>query len=196
MATEATATTPGGNTFAQTFPSDSKHPGGLWIKNYFIELADYNIWANNIIIEWLLQIDDQQWEQTISSSFPSIKKTAVHIASAEKIWIDFWKNTPNPVYLSKEFQGTKNDLIATWKEASAGMKHFIEEYPEENCQQPVRFKKPNGEEGQIAFSRTFPHIINHSTYHRGQLVTMMHQTGFKKLRSTDLFTYYHMMQQD
>ena len=67
-------------------------------------------------------------------------------------------------------------------------------YPEENYQQPVTFKKPNGEAGRMEFSQTFPHIINHNTFHRGQLVTLLRQAGFTKLSSTDLFTYYHLIQ--
>jgi len=159
-------------------------------KKYFTELADYNNWANNIAIDWLNQINDDQWNQVIISSFSNIKQTAIHIASAERIWIDFWKNVPDPVYLSAGFQGTKNELTAIWKNASAGIKNFMEAYPEENYQQQVRFKKPNGEEGRMEFSQTFPHLINHSTYHRGQLVTLLRQAGFTNLSSTDLFTYY------
>jgi uncharacterized damage-inducible protein DinB len=164
-------------------------------KKYFTTLADYNIWADNIAIEWLHQINDEQWEQVISSSFSSIKQTAIHIASAEKIWIDFWENVPDPVYLSAEFKGTKNDLIEIWKKSSADLKAFIERYPEENYVQQVSFIKPNGEAGRMEFSQTFPHMINHSTYHRGQLVTLLRQAGFTKLSSTDLFTYYRVVQQ-
>jgi len=160
-------------------------------KKYFTELASYNIWADSIAIEWLNQINDEQWNQVINSSFSSIRQTAIHIASAQKIWVDFWEKTPDPVYLSAGFNGSKNDLIAIWKETSASLKNFIEKYPEENYLQQITFKKPNGEEVQMEFLQTFPHMINHSTYHRGQLVTLLRQAGFTKLSSTDLFTYYH-----
>jgi uncharacterized damage-inducible protein DinB len=163
-------------------------------KKYFTTLAGYNHWADNSAIEWLTQINDEQWNQVITSSFSSIRQTAIHIASAEKIWIDFWRNVPDPVYLSAEFNGTKNDLIEIWKKASAGLKDFIDEYPEENYLQQVTVRKPNGEIGRIEFFQTLPHVINHSTYHRGQLVTMLRQVGFTKFSSTDLFTYYRVMQ--
>jgi len=162
-------------------------------KQYFTELADYIIWADQKAIGWLMQINDQQWEQVLNSSFSSIKQTAIHIASAEKIWVDFWMSKPDPVYLSAEFNGTKDELVQIWKESSASLKHFIENYPEENYLQEVTFIKPNGETGQMEFYRTFPHMINHSTYHRGQLVTLLRQAGFTDLCSTDLFTYYRMI---
>ena len=95
-------------------------------KKYFLELADYNIWANKIAIDWLNLINDEQWKQAIPSSFSSIEQTAIHIAGAEKIWIDRWTNIQNPVFLSAEFKGTKNDLITIWKKSSADLKSFIE----------------------------------------------------------------------
>lgn len=159
-------------------------------RKYFIELADYNRWADSIAIEWLNEISNEQWEKVITSSFGSISQTAIHIASAEKIWIDFWENVPDPVYLSAVFNGTKDDLLEIWRSASAGLKNFIEKHPEENYLQQVTVKLPNGRAEQMEFFRTVPHVINHTTYHRGQLVTMLRQAGFTKFSSTDLFTYY------
>jgi uncharacterized damage-inducible protein DinB len=163
-------------------------------KQYFTALADYNSWANNKAIEWLYQIDDDRWNLVITSSFSSIKQTAIHIASAEKIWIDFWKNVPDPVYLSVAFKGSKHDLIDIWKLASAGVKDFIEKYREDDYLQPVTFSYPNGATGQMEFWQTFAHLINHSTYHRGQLVTLLRQAGFSNFSSIDLATYYRLHQ--
>jgi uncharacterized damage-inducible protein DinB len=53
---------------------------------------------------------------------------------------------------------------------------------------------PMGGEGQMEFQQTFSHVVNHSTYHRGQLVTLLRQTGFTQLSSTDLATYYMLHQ--
>lgn len=159
-------------------------------KKYFTTLASYNIWANHKTISWLQQIDNMQWEQFNISSFSSIKQTAIHIASAEKVWIDFWEQSSSPVYLSETFTGTKEDLIAIWSDASTGIKNFITRLPEENYLQPVTFRYPRGGEAQMPFAETFAHIMNHSTYHRGQLVTLLRQAGFSNFSSIDLATYY------
>ena len=58
-------------------------------KKYFTELARYNNWTDKIIIDWLKQINEEQWEQPIASSFSSVRQTAIHIVSAKRIWIDF-----------------------------------------------------------------------------------------------------------
>ncbi len=153
-------------------------------------LADYNSWADDKAMDWLAHISDVQWKQVSTSSFNSIEQTAVHIASAEKVWIDFWNNSPDPVYLSVIFQGTKNDLIEIWKKASLGVKNFMESHSEEMYRHQVNFSYPRGGKGNMEFWQTFAHIVNHSTYHRGQLVTLLRQAGFTKFSSIDLASYY------
>ncbi|PWB23974.1 DinB family protein [Flavobacterium sp. HTF] len=162
--------------------------------DYFRMLADYTIWADTIVIEWLNQLNDDQWNQNITSSFSSIRQTALHIASAEKVWIDFWKCEPVPVFLAVDFNGTNKDLINIWREASKGMKKFIDECPEDNYLKDVIFSYPRGGEGKMQFWQTVSHIVNHSTYHRGQLVTLLRQIGLTNLSSIDLATYFILNQ--
>lgn len=158
-------------------------------KKYLLEIADYSNWVDNEIINWLEQISEEEWKKEITSSFNSIAKTAIHIVSAKKIWLDFWQNVPNPVFLSAEFQGTKSELIEIWKKTMDDYKKCIENYPEENFSKIISFKV-RGEEWKVEFTQTVLHHNNHATYHRGQLVTMLRQVGFTNFTNTDLATYY------
>ncbi len=157
---------------------------------YFADLAAYTRWADNKAMSWLAAIDDEQWELSNPSSFGSVRQTAIHVASAEKIWVDFWKGATTPVFLSAVFSGSKDDLIAIWQKASDDLVHFISNYPDQELDMPVNFVYPNGTVGQIPFYQSFAHIANHSTYHRGQLVTLLRQAGYSDFTSTDLATYF------
>lgn len=158
-------------------------------KKYLAELTGYVLWTNNIVISWLDQVDDEQWEREVPSSFNSIKNTTLHIVSAEKIWAGFWRNTPNPVFLSAGFKGDKDELIGIWKATSADLKNLIEGFSEEKYSEQISFNFRR-EEWRMEFLQTFLHFINHSTYHRGQLVTLLRQVGFKDLSSTDMAVYF------
>ena len=83
-------------------------------RDYFLDLVDYNLWVNGIAICWLNQLTDQQWNQVITSSFDSVKQTTLHLVSAEKIWLDYWQQVPDPASLSTQFESTKEDLIQIW----------------------------------------------------------------------------------
>ncbi|UAY53005.1 DinB family protein [Ferruginibacter albus] len=164
-------------------------------KQYFIELADYNIWANDICLSWLQQINNEQWTQTIVSSFNSIQETVLHIISAETAWLQRFQKKEKVVWLQTEYKGTKDEHIALWKDASKQLKEYIESFDETKISDLLMFKRFNGEENTMKYYEVFAHAFNHSTYHRGQVVTMLRQAGFTGVQSTDLLGYYRIKQQ-
>lgn len=159
-------------------------------KNYFIQLADYNIWANTIFMGWLRQINDEQWNQFAESSFKSIAETVVHTISAEKIWFERLTEVQNPVFLLSVFKGTKEEALEIWEKTSQNLKSFIETLDETQMQKVLRFVRPDNKTYELEYYQVFAHVFNHSTYHRGQLVTLLRQAGFTGIHSTDVSTYF------
>lgn len=159
-------------------------------KQYFIELASYNIWANDIVIGWLEKISEEQWNQPIVSSFGNIGATVLHIAGAEKVWLDRFEKVESPVWLPNVYKGGKEELIGIWKKASADLKNRMETFDEKMLSETLRLKRLNGEWNEVPYFAAFAHIFNHSTFHRGQIVTMLRQAGFTGVSSTDMLGYF------
>lgn len=159
-------------------------------KQYFIQQADYNIWANKIVHGWLLTITDEQWKMPIVSSFNSLSETALHIASAENVWLERLHKVPSPAWIQSTFNGSKAELLEQWIKASQGLQSFVESFDETKLHDNLAFKRLNGEAYDMPYYQLFAHIFNHSTYHRGQLVTMLRQAGFTGISSTDLLGFF------
>lgn len=155
---------------------------------YLKQLTDYTAWVNKEVISWLRQLTDEQWKQEHRSSFPGIRKTVLHIVSAENIWLAFWKKKSAPVFLSAVFDGSTDDLLDIWEKTTAELVDFMRQYPPGEHDMPVILQW-RGETWQMAFWQTIVHFVNHSTYHRGQLVTLLRQTGFDLLGSTDFAAF-------
>jgi uncharacterized damage-inducible protein DinB len=160
------------------------------VKSYFIELAAYNQWANNIVCGWLEQISEEQWTKQIVSSFPSIRETVLHVAGAEDIWLRRLKKEDSSIGLASVFKGTKDELISLWKQSSEGLKKFITGFDESRLNEKLDYKRLNGMAYSTPYYQVMGHVINHATYHRGQLVTMLRQAGFTDVTSTDLGEFY------
>ncbi len=158
-------------------------------KTYFIELANYNIWANDIVCSWLEQISDEQWKQEVVSSFNSIQETVLHLISAEHIWVQRLDKLEKTEWLASTYKGTKEEHIALWKQASANLKKMVVDFDENNLPVKFDFKRINGEVNTLKYYQAFAHVFNHSTYHRGQLVTMLRQVGFTNVGSTDMLVF-------
>ena len=158
-------------------------------KKYFQELAEYNVWASDIVCSWLEQISDEQWTREIISSFNSIQETVLHIISAEKAWQERFEYKPVE-WLQFTYKGTKDQHIALWKKTSESLKEFINGFDESKLETNLDFKRLNGDAYSMPHYQLIAHVFNHSTYHRGQLVTMLRQTGFMNVGSTDLLGVY------
>ena len=161
-------------------------------KKYFTELAEYHVWANSRICTWLEKISDEQWKQPVVSSFNSIYETTLHIAGAEKLWVERLRRYTNFEVLTQTFNGSKADLIKTWKGISLDFKRFIDDMPDDLLQEKLFFKNIKGIEHNLPYYQMLAHVINHSTYHRGQVVTMLRQVGFTELSSIDITTYFRI----
>jgi uncharacterized damage-inducible protein DinB len=159
-------------------------------KQYFIEVAEYNIWANNIVLSWLNNINDEQWSKHVESSFNSIAETVLHIAGAETIWLDRLNKLESPVWLPSVFKGTKDETIELWQKSSAGLKKAVEVFDQSRMMEKLAFKRINGDKYEMPHYQVFAHVFNHSTYHRGQLVTMLRQVGFTNVGSTDMLGFF------
>jgi uncharacterized damage-inducible protein DinB len=162
-------------------------------KKYFIELSNYNVWANNIVCSWLGKITDEQWNQTVISSFNSIRETILHMIGAENVWTERMNEVAAPAWIPGLFKGTKDEHIALMKKTSESVKNFVIAFDEDRLQTKLFFKRLNGEENLMPFYQILSHVINHSSYHRGQLVTMLRLVGFTNVSSTDLSVFYKLM---
>jgi len=160
-------------------------------KQYFIQLADYNAWANGMICSWLDKISDEQWKQPIVSSFKSIEETTVHTIGAEKIWQDRLNLVESPVWFTTVYNGFRKQAIEEWRKSSQGLKSFIENFEDSRLSEILRYvRQQDGKTYELPYYQIFAHAVNHATYHRGQLITMLRQVGFTDVSSMDLSTYF------
>jgi len=159
-------------------------------KEYFKELANYNLWANTIACGWLAELSEAHWEQHVVSSFNSIRETVLHIISAENAWLQRFHKIEKVEWLQADYKGTKDEHLALWKKTSTAFKEFMDAFDETKLNEPLAFKRLNGDAYSTPYYQLFAHVVNHAAYHRGQVVTMLRQVGFTNLHSTDLVTFY------
>jgi uncharacterized damage-inducible protein DinB len=165
------------------------------MKQYLTNLANYNIWANNLVFEWLSSINEEQWSQQIESSFSSIKETCIHVLSAEHIWHQRLTKVEAPVWIADDVKGSKDEVIQAWRQASDSLLTYVSAVDESQLSTLLFYKRINGESYTQPLHEILIHVFNHSTYHRGQLVTMLRQVGYKDVTATDYLLYSRLMEE-
>lgn len=146
----------------------------------------YNQWANQQMADWLRTASEEQLELEIESSFSNLKETVFHIWNAEYLWLQIVKDEAYDNSPVKNFEGSKEELLNGWLVASANFENHVNTMSHE----ALKEERPNSRgDGITVISDMIHHCMNHSTYHRGQLITMGRQAGLVDPPRTD-FIYY------
>lgn len=146
----------------------------------------YNLWANQRLTTWLEEANDSLFIVEIESSFPSLKKTIEHIWNAEAGWLNAIEDKPWGDAPSKGFVGTKVEVLEEWLKVSKLFDDYVQNMPLEKLS---LYKLNSSGKSELRYIDMIHHCMNHSTYHRGQLITMGRQLGLKNPPQTD-FVYY------
>ncbi|MEO7647845.1 MAG: DinB family protein [Gemmatimonadaceae bacterium] len=151
-------------------------------------LFAYNEWANARIFSAAGELDLEVFTAPRGSSFSSIRDTVAHIVTSEWIWLRRWRGeSPSAV---PEWGSLHEAAALTRKlgEAEADRTAFLKELTDDDLTKPLTYKNLKGEEWRQPLVDQLVHVVNHSTYHRGQIATLSRQAGFAA-PATDLIVF-------
>ncbi len=147
------------------------------------DLAAYNTWANLQIIVWLQNSSPEILTQKIPSSFSTLKSTFLHIWNAERFWLSFIEKTEFEPF-RKDFEDNYIAFFEGIKKQSNDFEFFVNSLTSKQLEENYTIDTPwlKGTKPCYIFIQ---HAINHSTYHRGQLITLGRIAGTENPPNTD-----------
>ena len=156
-------------------------------------LYEFNYWAKARIMGVVETLSQEQFTKNLGSSHGGIHGTLVHIVGAEHIWFSRWIGQSVNKLLEPNDYSTVPAVRQKWDEVEQGVSEFISNLTEENLSAVITYKTTEGKQFSNPLWQMMQHMVNHSTYHRGQIVTMLRQPGVKPI-GTDLITFYREKQ--
>lgn len=156
------------------------------------ELFAYNAWANQRVVDSIAQLTSEQFSRNLGGSHGSIRGTLAHLAAAEKLWLERWQGKDGTKLLPQQEFDTIERATRRLTEIDAEMLNFINQFIESDLEKSMTYTTTQGKSHSNLFQHMFSHMLNHSTYHRGQLATLLRQAGAVPI-STDLIIYYRQI---
>ena len=146
------------------------------MKTYFLKLYQYNQWANERVFE-SLQKQNVSDEKTLT--------IMSHVVSALFIWLSriegksptaypLWKK-----YSLEELTKMNSEITELWL-------NFVN--TNEDFNRVLVYNNYVGDPYKNNVEQIMIHLVNHSTYHRGQVALLMRQNGLEPI-NTDFITY-------
>ena len=153
-------------------------------------LLDYHYWARDRMLIALAPLTHEQFVRELGSSFTSIQDTLGHVYSAEWAWHQRWTGNSPTSQLPRETFPDVGSVRTLWLKTEADVRGFLESLGEEGIHRVFAYKTLAGDEATSAFWHMLQHVVNHGSYHRGQITTMMRQVGLAAPESTDLIRFH------
>jgi uncharacterized damage-inducible protein DinB len=152
-------------------------------------LFEFNSWADKRTLESCFALTPEQFTRNLNSSFSSVRDTLVHILGAEWLWLERWQGRmPTALPWAPNFPDHAN-VSARWGEIDRDLWKFAAGVTQSDIDRSFEVRTTSGGLYTQPLWQMMQHLANHSSYHRGQVATMLRQLGAKPM-ATDLILFY------
>jgi uncharacterized damage-inducible protein DinB len=143
------------------------------IRDYFA----YGDWCNDRLLELAAPMEVAALDRDFGMGIGTLRKTALHIADAERWWLKNW--TAGPTQFEKAPTSTSiADLTSQWKQIRSERSRFIDTLDETSAQRVVT-ALVGPMSLRVPVIESLLQLCGHGTHHRAQLINMLRQSGVK-----------------
>jgi uncharacterized damage-inducible protein DinB len=161
--------------------------------DYLRQLIDFHYWARDRALAAVALLTPEQYAKPMGSSFSSIRDTLNHIYFAEWIWYSRWNGLSPTSFPPNENIPDVATLRAKWSELEGKVRGYLDAAGETGMDRVIEYKLMSGTPGASPLWQMVAHVVNHATYHRGQVTTLLRQHNAMPSKSTDMVTFFREM---
>ena len=154
------------------------------------DLLDYHYWACGRLLDNLANITPEQFAQPMGSSFDSIRDTLAHMLKAESIWVSRLKGEKPEIGQTLELYSELSAIRSRWSQMERELRACVTSLGRKDIDKVLAYKDLRGNDQLDPVSQILLHVVNHGTYHRGQVTTMLRQMKVEPPPSTDLIVFH------
>ena len=153
------------------------------------DLLLYMLWADRLMLKSVREVRPEDLTRDAGISFGSLLGTMAHMAGAQRLWLSRFSGSPLGRVPAIEDFPDLSTWIQGWEETAAGIEAFLAGLTDEQLAGPLTWTTTRGETFSRPLWQPVIHLVNHTTYHRGQVVSLLRQMGYQP-PSTDLVYYF------
>jgi len=153
-------------------------------------LLEYHYWARDRLLDALDALTPEQFARDLGSSFKSIRDTVAHTYAAEWAWYQRWQGqSPTALLPADQFPDVAA-IRSAWTAHEAKMRAFVDALGADGVNRVIDYTLLTGAAGSSPIWQMLQHVVNHASYHRGQVTTMLRQLGATPAKPMDMIAYY------
>jgi uncharacterized damage-inducible protein DinB len=154
-------------------------------------LADYHYWARDRLLDAIEPLTPDQFTRDLGSSFKSVRDTVAHVHAAEWAWCSRWQGTSPTALLPADRFADVAAARQAWSDLERDVRTYMDQLGDD-IGRVIDYKLLNGSAGSSPFWQMLQHVVNHASYHRGQVTTMLRQLGAQPAKPMDMIAFYRV----
>ncbi len=140
-------------------------------------LYAYSRWATERLLSAAAELSGEDLHRTLAGSFGSLYGTIDHLRGVERLWLDRWLGRA-PAALSSVGAAAEVAAITTaWLPVWEGQAAFLADLSDESLNVTFEYRNQSGKSATVGTLDMLIHVVNHATYHRGQIASQIRQLG-------------------
>src|SRR3954468_9559021 len=156
-------------------------------------LLDYHYWARDRLLDAVAALSPEQYQRDLGNSFKSVRETVTHVYAAEWAWYERWQGRSPSTLVPPDLFPDLAALRRGWSELETKMRDYVGGLGEQDTARVIEYKLLSGAPGASPLWQMLQHVVNHASYHRGQVTTMLRQMGAPTAKPMDMIAYYRLM---
>lgn len=142
----------------------------------FPRLYAFTQWATGRLLHAAAQLPADALTRDLGGSIPTVIDTLRHIVWSEWRWLDRWHERA-PAGTDPLTCADVPSLETRWAEIAAEQHKFVARAGAADLARRISYINGAGERWTYTLADMMHHVVNHSTYHRGQVVGMLRRVG-------------------
>jgi uncharacterized damage-inducible protein DinB len=152
------------------------------IQTYF----DYHKWATDRLCNMLSDIDEEIMKNEFPNSFPSLKLTLSHLGWAECLWYHRIFGAPPSISREEWREMSTDEIISNYALFNQKLLNVLKT---KDLETEVDYTNSAGNKYTTTIHEIGVHVVNHASYHRGQIVTLLHQNNLSDILAFDFIAF-------
>ncbi len=142
----------------------------------------HNYWARDRQLEACAALSEEQFLRPVGGSFPSLREVLAHLVACEWLWLERWRGTSPAALLPLDEFPTLAAVAERWSVVERELRAYLATLDEERLACPLAIVSTRGERWNYPLWQMVMHLLNHQSYHRGQVTAMLRMLGAKPPR--------------
>jgi uncharacterized damage-inducible protein DinB len=160
----------------------------------FVSLFAFNQWANAKMLEACRRLSPEQYGAEPAPGWSSVRATVHHIAIVTEGWLRGLAADPDESVPTEEELATVDDAERLLQRAYRRLDELLPKLTPERLATPVAYRR-RGRTATLPPWAVLRHVVNHTTYHRGQVASKLKRFGIQQPETDFVYWMFEQIPQ-